>query len=101
MSYLAGVILVTASVTYLVRMLPIVFFHRDLSSRWIKAFMYHIPFAVLGSMTFPAILYSTRNMLSAAAGLAAAIILAYNNRGLLVTAIGAAIAVYIAELAIL
>lgn len=98
MSYLTGVVLVTALTTYLVRMLPIVFFKRELSSKWIKAFMHYIPFAVLGAMTFPEILYSTRSMLSAATGLFVAIILAYFNRGLLVTALGAAVAVYVAEL---
>ena len=46
MSYLTGVIMMTAIVTYLVRMLPIVFFRRELSSRRLKAFMYYIPYAV-------------------------------------------------------
>lgn len=101
MSYLTGVILVTAVVTYLVRMVPIVFFKRELTSKWVKAFMYYIPYAVLGSMTFPAILYSTRSMVSAAAGFVAAIILACFNRGLLVTALGAAVAVYAVEMFIL
>lgn len=98
MSYLMGVVLVTAVVTYLVRMIPIVFFRRELKSKWLRAFMYYIPFAVLGAMTFPAILYSTRSMVSASSGLIAALILAYYNRGLLITALGAAGAVYIAEL---
>ncbi|MBU1105200.1 MAG: AzlD domain-containing protein [Candidatus Riflebacteria bacterium] len=101
MSYLTGVVLVTALVTYLVRMLPIVFFKHELTSKWVKAFMYYIPYAVLGAMTFPAILYSTRSMISASAGLIAAIILAYWNKGLLTTALGAAGAVYIAEYFIL
>lgn len=97
MSYLTGVILVTAIVTYLVRMLPIVFFRRELSSRRLKAFMYYIPYAVLGSMTFPAILESTRSTFSAGTGFLVAILLAYFNRGLLQTALGAAAAVFIVE----
>lgn len=101
MSYLTGVVLVTALVTYLVRMIPIVFFKHELSSKWIKAFMHYIPFAVLGAMTFPEILYSTRTMASAAIGLSAAILLAYFNRGLLVTALGAAATVYVAEILII
>ena len=101
MSYFTGVVVVAALVTYLVRMLPIVFFKRELTSRWVKAFMHYIPFAVLGAMTFPEILYSTRTMASAVIGLSAAILLAYFNRGLLVTALGAAATVYVAELFII
>ena len=97
MSYLTGVILVTSLVTYLVRMLPIVFFKRELSSPWLKAFMYYIPYAVLGTMTFPAILESTRSTLSAGSGFLVAIILAYFNRGLLLTALGAAATVFVVE----
>lgn len=101
MSYLTGVVLVTALVTYLVRMLPIVFFKRELTSKWVRAFMYYIPYAVLGAMTFPAILYSTRSMISGATGFTAAIIFAYSSRGLLITALGAAATVYIVEYFIL
>ncbi len=97
MNYLTGMILVTAVVTYLVRMLPITFFSRELTSRRLKAFMHYIPFAVLGSMTFPAILESTRSTFSAGTGFLVAILLAYFNRGLLQTAMGAAAAVFIVE----
>ncbi len=97
MNYLTSVVLVTAVVTYLVRMLPIVFFRRELASRRLKAFMYYIPYAVLGAMTFPAILESTRSTFSAGSGFLVAILLAYFNRGLLLTALGAAAAVFIVE----
>ena len=49
-------------------------------------------------MTFPAILYATRSIYSAAAGLLAAGVSAWFRRGLLTTALAAAAAVYIAEL---
>ncbi|GAB1352323.1 hypothetical protein MASR1M12_10540 [Erysipelotrichia bacterium] len=97
MSYLNGVVLVTAIVTYLVRMLPIVFFRRELSSRRLKAFMYYIPYAVLGSMTFPAILESTRSTLSAGTGFLVAILLAYCVIAAFLQTVGAAAAVFIVE----
>lgn len=49
-------------------------------------------------MTFPAILYATSNVLTAAAGLLVAVFLAYKGRGLLIVAVGACSAVLVAEL---
>jgi hypothetical protein len=48
-------------------------------------------------MTFPAILYSTSNLLSAAVGLAVSVILAWLGRGLLTVAVSACVAVYLTE----
>ena len=49
-------------------------------------------------MTVPAILYATRSIGSAAAGLLAALVLGWRGRSLLVVALGAAAAVFLAEL---
>ena len=44
---------VTAGVTYLIRMLPLTIFRREIRSRFIRSFLAYIPYAVLGAMTFP------------------------------------------------
>ena len=44
---------VTAVVTYLIRMLPMTLFRREIKSRFIRSFLTYVPFAVLGAMTFP------------------------------------------------
>lgn len=98
MSYPIQVILLTAAVTYLIRMLPLAVFQKQITNRWVQSFMYYIPYAVLGAMTFPAILYSTGNTVTAAIGCVVAVVLAYFNRGLLATAIGASAAVFLAGL---
>lgn len=98
MSYYWKAILLTAAVTYLIRMLPLAVFQKQITSKWIKSFMYYIPYAVLGAMTFPAILYSTGNIVTAALGCGAAVVLAYFNRGLLVTALGASMVVFLTGL---
>lgn len=96
--YYLLVIAVTATVTYLIRMLPLTVFRREIKSRFLRDFFYYIPYAVLGAMTFPAILYATRSIISAAVGLAAACVIAFFKKGLLPTALSAAAAVYICEL---
>lgn len=98
MKYYLLVIAVTAAVTYAIRALPLTFFRREIKSRFLKSFFYYIPYTVLGAMTFPAILYATRSIYSAAAGLLAAGVSAWFRRGLLTTALAAAAAVFIAEL---
>lgn len=95
---LAAYIGVMAGVTYLVRMLPIVIFRKKIKSRFVTDFLYYVPYAVLGAMTIPAVLFSTGSIVSAAVGLAAALFLALKNKGLLAVAAAACIAAFAAEL---
>ena len=88
---------VMAAVTYLIRMLPFVVFRKPIKNRFVRSFLYYVPYAVLGAMTFPAILYSTSNLISAAVGLAVSVILAWLGRGLLTVAVSACVAVYLTE----
>lgn len=88
---------VMAAVTYLIRMLPFVAFRKPIKNRFIKSFLYYVPYAVLGAMTFPAILYSTSHLVSAAVGLAVSVLLAWFGRGLLTVALSACAAVYLTE----
>jgi branched-subunit amino acid transport protein len=90
-------IFIMAFVTYLVRMLPLAIFKKKITNRFIKSFLAYVPYAVLSAMTFPAILYSTGSLYSAAFGLAVALFLAYKNKGLLTVALGSTAAVFIAE----
>ena len=52
-------ITVMALVTYIVRMFPLTFFRRKIKSRFLKSFLFYIPYAILSAMTIPAIFYST------------------------------------------
>lgn len=90
-------LLVMAGVTYLIRMLPLTVFRREIKSRFIKSFLHYVPYAVLGAMTFPNVLYSTGSLWTAAAGLAVAVVMAWRGRSLLTVAIGACLAVAVAQ----
>ena len=48
-------IVVMAGVTYLIRMLPLALLRKKLRSRFIKSFLFYVPYAVLAVMTVPAI----------------------------------------------
>ena len=90
-------IVIMAGVTYLIRMLPLVIFRKKIENQFIKSFLYYIPYAVLGAMVFPAILYSTGSIWSAIFGLAAAILLSYLEKGLLTVALASCGVVFIVE----
>lgn len=93
-------IAIMAVVTYIIRALPLCFFKKEIKSRFIKSFLYYMPYAVLGAMTFPAIFYSTGSVVSASAGFAAAFIMAFFDAGLLPAAGAAAAAAFITSLII-
>ncbi len=95
---LIGYILVMAAVTYAVRCLPLTLFRKDITNVYIRSFLKYIPYAVLGSMTLPAILYSTGSIASAAIGLVAAAVLSYMERSLLTVASVACIVVFLVEM---
>ena len=86
-----------ALVTYLIRMLPLALIRRQMNSTFVKSFLYYVPYACLAAMTFPAILFSTASVISALAGFAVALIVAYREKSLLTVALCACAAVFIVE----
>ena len=91
-------ILVMAVSTYLVRVIPFTAFRNKIRSNFFRSFLYYIPYAVLSAMTYPAIFYSTGNSVSAIAGTAAAMVLAYFNLPLIVVEICASVCAFVAGL---
>lgn len=91
-------LLLMALVTYLVRMLPLVFFRRKIHSQRLRSFLYYAPYSVLTAMTFPAIFYSTSSIVSAVFGTAVALVLAFMRKSLVTVAASAALAVLFCEL---
>ena len=89
---------VMAGVTYLIRMLPLTVFRREIKSRFVMSFLHYVPYAVLGAMTIPDVLYSTGNIGTALVGLVVAVALAWRGKGLLTVAIAACVAVAAAQL---
>lgn len=91
-------IIVMAAVTYLIRMLPLTVFQKKIENKFVRSFLYYVPYACLTAMTFPAILYATRGMWSAVAGLVTAVILSFRGKSLTVVAVAASVAVFVVEL---
>ena len=86
-----------ALTTYLIRVIPLTVFRKPIRSRFLKSFLHYVPYACLTAMTFPAILTSTATVVSGAAALVVAVILAYRGRSLLTVSLAASAAVMIVE----
>ncbi len=93
---IAVYILVMASVTYLIRMLPFTFFTKKIESKFLRSFLYYVPYAVLSAMTFPAVFHVTGSTVSSSVGAAAALILAFLDLPLIAVAAAAAAAAFAA-----
>lgn len=98
LKYFLTALFVMAGITYFVRMLPFVIFRKKIKNNFLKSFFYYIPYAVLAAMTIPAILYSTSDIASAAAGLVIALLLAFFERSLLTVAVGACLAAFLVQI---
>ena len=97
-------ILVMAVVTYLIRMIPLALIRGKIRNRFVKSFLYYVPYACLMAMTFPAVFYATaegdaaitaEQLISAALGVAVAIVLALKNKGLVTVAVAASVTVFL------
>ena len=89
-----------AITTYLIRMLPLTVFRKEIKNRYIKAFLKFIPVCCLTAMTVPAIFTTTGNLASGIVAFVVAVVLALYRRSLVVVAAGTSAAVFITELII-
>ena len=90
-------ILAMALTTYLIRVLPMTLFRKPIRSRFVRSFLHYVPYACLTAMTFPAILSSTASLVSGAAALVVAVVLAFRGKSLIVVALSSSAAVLVTE----
>lgn len=91
-------LLILAGSTYLIRAIPFAAVRKKIKNIYIQSFLTYIPYAVLTAMTIPAVFTATDSVLSGAAGLLAAVILALRKKSLTTVAIAACAAVFLVEL---
>lgn len=94
-------IIIMAGVTYLIRMLPLTCFQKEIKNTFIQSFLYYVPYAVLGAMTFPAVFTSAGNIISSSAATLVACVLAYKEKSLLIVAGSACMCAYLTNLLLL
>ena len=90
-------LLLMAGSTYLIRAVPFALVQKKITNRFLRSFLYYIPYAVLTAMTFPAVLFAAGNVAAAAVGFVAAVLFAVKGKSLTTVAIAACSAVYLTD----
>ncbi len=94
-------IAVVALVSFLIRVLPLTLIRKEIKNRFIRSFLYYVPYVTLAVMTFPAMVQATGSLWSGAAALLAGIVLAWCGAGLFPVAVLCCAVVFVIELFIL
>jgi len=91
-------IAVMFAVVYAIRVLPLTILRRRITNRFIRSFLFYVPYLTLAVMTFPAIVEATRSPLAGAAALVVGAALAWRGAGLFPVALSCCGTVFLLEL---
>lgn len=91
-------IAIMALVTYLIRVLPVTVIRRQIKNKYIKSFLYYIPYVTLAVMTFPAIIHATQSVYSGIIALVVGVTVAWLGFDLFKTAVSCCAIVLILEI---
>lgn len=94
-------LVILAGSTYLIRAIPFAAIRKKINNRFIKSFLYYIPYAVLSAMTLPAAFYATGNVISGTVGLIVGGIFAYMGKSLTLVAVLSCVAAFLTECALM
>ena len=94
-------IAIVALVTYLIRVLPLTLIRKEIKNRFIRPFLYYVPYVALAGMTFPAIVHATDSIWSGVAALVVGVLVAWFSGNLFLVALSACGVVFLVELLIL
>lgn len=88
-------IFVMAAVSYVIRVLPLTLIRKPITNKYIKSFLYYLPYVTLTVMTFPAIIDATGSKILGFAALIIGIVLAILTENLFIVASGCCLVVLI------
>ncbi len=84
-------------VSYLIRVLPLTLIRKPIKNRFLKSFLYYVPYITLAVMTFPSIIEATQSPVAGVIALVVGIILSYFGAGLFPVACACCAVVFAAE----
>ena len=91
-------IAVMAIVTYLIRVLPLTLIRKQIKNKFLKSFLYYVPYVTLAVMTFPAIMHATDQPIAGICALIIGVLLAWFGAKLFTVAVTCCVTVLILEL---
>ena len=94
-------ILIMFAVTYTIRVLPLTLIRKPITNRFVRSFLYYVPYVTLAVMTFPDIIQSTSTPVSGLLALISGVALAWSGRSLFTVAVVSCAVVFITEMIVL
>ena len=91
-------ILIMVLTTNLIRIIPMALIRKPITNRFIKSFLFYVPYVTLAVMPFPAIVEATQSPIAGAIALLAGIIAAWFGLGLFPVSIICCVIVFVLEL---
>ena len=90
-------IAVMAGVSFLIRVLPMTVIRKQIKSRFLRSFLFYVPYVTLAVMTFPAIITAAAHPLAGAVALVAGVLLAWMGGGLFPVAVLCSVTVFVMD----
>ena len=90
-------IAIMTAVTYGIRVIPLTLIRKPITSKFIKSFLYYVPYVTLAVMTFPAIMDATQSPIAGLVALILGIGAAWLGAGLLPVSVICCITVFALE----
>lgn len=84
--------------TNFIRVLPLTLVRGEIKNKFLKSFLYYVPYVTLSVMTFPAIIEATNSPLAGWAALALGVVAAYFGLGLFPVSIICCLSVLLLEM---
>ena len=91
-------IAVMSAVSFLIRVLPLTLIRKQIENRFLRSFLYYVPYVTLAVMTFPAMVEATQVPLAGLLALVVGVILAFVGAGLFPVSIACCVTVLLAEM---
>ena len=91
-------IIIMILTTNIIRVIPLTLIRGEIKNRFIRSFLYYVPYVTLAVMTFPAITEATNSPIAGGVALILGIIAAWMGLGLFPVSIICCVVVFILEL---
>lgn len=91
-------LLVMSAVTIAIRIVPLTLIRKQIKNRFLRSFLFYVPYVTLAVMTFPAITKATQTPISGTLALIAGIGLAWYGASLFKVSAACCVVVFITEL---
>lgn len=89
---------IMAGVTLAIRVLPLTLIRGQIENRFLRSFLYYVPYVTLAVMTFPAILDATQSPIAGALALVVGVALAWFGASLFQVSVACCAMVFLIEL---